>query len=161
MYDLIKKIIAICLFGFGTITNAQNGITASGGSASGGMATVTYSIGQIAYTVNTGSNGSVTQGIQQPFEISVVTTLEAAKGVSLEISVYPNPATDYLKLKIEDYKFENLQYQLFDFSGKLLLNKKTEGVETNITLQGYMPATYFLKIVKGDVEIKIFKIIKH
>ena len=161
MNYLIKTLIVCCLLGFGTTTQAQNTIPASGGNASGGGGTISYSIGQVVYTTNTGTNGSATQGVQQPFEISVVTGIEEAKDISLEFSVYPNPATEFIRLKIKNYVIENLRYQLFDIYGNLLQNNKIEGNETNISMQSFFPATYILKVIQGNKEIKTFKIIKN
>ncbi|MEI6048762.1 MAG: hypothetical protein WCS03_07670 [Bacteroidota bacterium] len=39
-------------------------------------------------------HGSAVQGVQQPFEISMVTGIEEASGISLEVMVYPNSLTD-------------------------------------------------------------------
>jgi TRAP-type uncharacterized transport system substrate-binding protein len=41
------------------IAQAQENANTSGGVATGSGGTVAYSIGQVAYTTNTGSNGSV------------------------------------------------------------------------------------------------------
>ena len=161
MKQLIKTLITFCLFGFGTTMQAQNTIPASGGNVSGGGGTVSYSVGQVVYTTNIGSNGSVAQGVQQPFEISVVTSIEEAKGISLEIVLYPNPATDFIMLKIENCEIENLSYQLFDINGNLLLSNKVEGNETNIAMSNLVSATYFLKVTDNKKVIKTFKIIKN
>ncbi len=97
-------LVLFCLFGFGFTIQAQNTIPASGGNASGGGGTVSYSVGQIVYTTNTSvSSGSVAQGVQQPFEISVITAIEQAEDITLVCSVYPNPASDFLTLKVENY----------------------------------------------------------
>ena len=155
-------LVILCLFGFGSTTQAQNTIPASGGNASGGGGTVSYSIGQVVYITNTSiTSGSVAQGVQQPFEISVITGLEEAKDISLDFSVFPNPATDFIRLKIENYKIENLKYQLYDINGNLLQNNKVEGNETNISMQSFFPATYFLKVIQGNKVIETFKIIKN
>jgi len=157
------KLSAILLLGLGlTGLQAQTAVPATGSNASGSGGTVSYSVGQVVYTTNTGgSNGSVAQGVQQPFEISVVTGLEEAKGINLSVSAYPNPTTDFLNLKIENYDNTNLSYQLFDISGKLLETKKLEGNQTNIVMSNLVPATYFVKVTDGNKEVKTFKIIKN
>ena len=139
---------------------AQETIPATGGNASGSGGTASYSVGQVVYTTNTGTNGSVAQGVQQPFEIQVVTGIAEAKGINLEVSAYPNPTTDYLVLKVENYDKGNLLYQLFDMNGKLLENKKITGNETSIVMSNLVPATYFVKVTEGNKEIKTFKIMK-
>jgi hypothetical protein len=154
-------LVAFCLFGFGTTVQAQNSISASGGNASGSGGTVSYSVGQVVYTKYTGTNGSVAQGVQQPYEISVVTEIAEAKDISLEIEVYPNPATDFFKLRIKNYEVENLRYQLYDINGSLLKDNKVEGNETRISMQNLLPSVYFLKVTDNNKVIKTFKIIKN
>ena len=61
---------------------AQQATTASGGDASGSGGSVAHSVGQTVYTTNTGSNGSVAQGVEQPYEISITTGL-AETGINL------------------------------------------------------------------------------
>ena len=156
------KLSAVFLLGLGlTGLQAQTAVPATGGNASGSGGTVNYSVGQVVYTTNTGgSNGTVAQGVQQPFEISVVTGLDEAKGINLAVSAYPNPTTDFLNLKVENYDNTNLSYKLFDISGKLLETKKITGNETSIVMSNLVPATYFIKVTEGNKEIKTFKIIK-
>lgn len=155
------KFSVVLLLGLGfTGLHAQEAITTSGGNGSGGGGSVSYTIGQIVYTTNTGSNGTVAQGVQQPFEISVVTAVEEAKDISLDFVVYPNPATDFVILKTGSYEADNLSYQLFDIRGHLLENNKIQGIETNISMQNRLPSIYFLKVIDTNKVIKIFKIIK-
>lgn len=150
------------LFGLGlTVTNAQQSANASGGKASGSGGTATYSVGQVVYTTATGSNGSVAQGVQQPFEISVVLGLEEAENISLNLMAYPNPATDRLTLKVDNYDGANLSFQLFDLTGKLLHNVKVKSNETVINMQDYQFGVYFLKVFNTNKEIKTFKILKN
>lgn len=144
-----------------TATFAQKSILASGGNISGSGGSVGYSVGQFVYTTLSGTNGSVAQGIQQPYEISVVLGVENAKMINLVFSVYPNPATDYVKLKVDNYKLENLNYQLYDTNTKLLESKKVSGNETLISLENLVPAVYFIKVIQNNNEVKIFKIIKN
>ncbi len=157
----IKLISTVLLITLMFELHAQEAIPASGGNASGSGGSVSYSVGQVVYSTNTGINGSEAQGVQQPFEISVVTGLEEAKGINLVVSAYPNPTTEFVKLKVESEKLKDLSYQLYDMNGKLLECKKVEGNETNIVMSNLVPATYFLKVIQDNKEIKTFKIIKN
>lgn len=161
MKKALIALIAFCIFGFGTAIHAQNVVPVSGGNASGSGGSMSYTIGQVVYTTNTGTNGSAAQGVQQPYEISIVTGIEEALGISLEIMVYPNPATDLIKLKIENYEMQNLRYQLYDINGSLLQDSKIENSETSITINNLVSATYFLKVTDNNKVIKTFKIIKN
>ena len=156
------KLSAVLLLGLGlTGLQAQESVNATGGNASGGGGSVSYSVGQVVYTTNTGTNGSVAQGVQQPYEISVVTGIEEAEGIYLSVTAYPNPTTDYLTLRIDEFEISNLSYQLYDMNGKLLQNEKIAGNQTSIVMSNLVPATYFVKVVQGNREIKTFKIIKN
>lgn len=156
------KLSAVLLLGLGlTGLQAQESVNATGGNASGGGGSVSYSVGQVVYTTNTGTNGSVAQGVQQPYEISVVTAIEEAKGINLLISAYPNPTTDYLTLEVKDFELTNLSFQLYDINGKLLQSEKITGNQTSIVMSNLVPATYFVKVIQGNKEVKTFKIIKN
>lgn len=160
-----KLLTAVILLGLGGLTSlqAQEAVTTAGGEASsGGGGTASYSIGQVIYTTNTGTNGnSVAQGVQQPYEISVVTGIAEAKGISLNVSAYPNPTTDYLTVKVESYETANLNFQLYDINGKLLQSVKATGLETQIETSQLVPANYFVKVLDHNKIIKTFKIIKN
>ena len=160
------KLITLFLFGIGlTGLKAQEAIPTSGGNASGSGGSVSYSVGEVVYTTNIGSNGSEAQGVQQPYEISVVNGLEEAEGIHLNFTTYPNPTKDFLTLKVENYDKENLSYNLYDINGKLLTNKILSGNETIISMENFVPATYFLKVLQskqGSIQvIKTFKIVKN
>ena len=155
------KLSAILLLGLGlTGLQAQESVNATGGDSSGSGGSASYSVGQVIYTTNTGTNGSVAQGVQQPFEISVVTGLEEAKGINLSVSAYPNPTTDFLTLEVKEFDISNLNFQLYEMSGKLLQSKKITSNQTNIVMSNLVPATYFIKVIQGNKEVKTFKIIK-
>jgi hypothetical protein len=140
---------------------AQQAISASGGNGSGSGGSVSYTVGQVVYSTNTGTNRVISEGVQQPFEISIATGIEEAIGITLEIAVYPNPATDFVILKIENYDLQNLNYYLYNNNGILLDNSKILSGETNIQMNTMLPATYFLKVTDGNKVVKTFKIIKN
>jgi len=158
------KLSAVFLLGIGlTGLQAQEAIPATGGNASGSVGSANYSVGQVVYTTNTGTTGSVAQGVQQPYEISVVTGLEEAKGINLMVLAYPNPTTDFLNLKVDastTLSIQSMSYQLFDSSGKLLENKKLTSNETTITMENRLAGTYYVKVMQDNKEVKTFKIIK-
>jgi len=159
------KLSAVFLLGLGlTALHAQEAVTATGGNASGSGGSSSYSVGQVVYTTNIGTTGSVAEGVQQPFEISVVSGIEDIKEINLLVSAYPNPATELLTLKIDvssTLSIQSISYQFVDISGKLLESKKVTGNETSIVMSNLVPATYFLKVIEGNKEVKTFKIIKN
>ena len=160
----IKTIIFGCwILGFGlTNLKAQSNTVAAGGQANGVGGTASYSIGQVDYNTAPGSGGTVTQGLQQPYEILVISGIEQTS-INLFASIYPNPTAEFvtLTLKVESNKIENYTYQLYDLQGKLLVNNKVEGNQTTISMAGLVNATYFIKVLNNNKEVKQFKIIKN
>ncbi len=96
-----------------TELQAQETIPASGGDANGVGGSVSYTVGQLVYTSITGTENSMEQGVQQPYEISVIIGIDEGNVDYIEFNVYPNPVTDYLQLKVSEDRFENLSYQLY------------------------------------------------
>lgn len=140
--------------------HAQETIPAAGGDASGSEGSASYSIGQTVYTTIAGTNGTAAQGVQQPYEISIISEVVETTGINLLISVYPNPVTKFLILKIPEFDQVNLWYELYDIDGQLLENKRIITDETVISMNNLVSSAYLLKIINGDQELKSFKIIK-
>lgn len=159
MKKLEVATILILAFSLSTVS-AQESFNATGGNASGEGGSANYSVGQIIYTTHTGANGSVTQGVQQPYEISVVTAIDEAKSINLSVSAYPNPTTDYLTLSIDELEISTMSYHVYDVTGKLIQSEKITGNHTTIGMNNLVPATYFVKVIQGNQEVKTFKIIK-
>ena len=155
-----KLIIMFSLISAITGVKAQQGFTAAGGGASGSGGNAAYSVGQIVYTTNTGAGGSVAQGVQQPYEISIVLGLEDHQ-ISLNMKVYPNPTSDFLILNVGNFELSTLNFELFDVSGKLLESKKITSITETISMENLPSSTYFLKITSNNEEVKTFKIIKN
>jgi hypothetical protein len=155
----MKKLFLIGAFLTINQINAQESVSSSGGNSSGSSGNVSYSVGQIFYTTVNGTTAYLSQGVEQPLEIQTVLGLDNFN-VSLELSVYPNPTTDIIYLKVKESSFESLQYQLFDINGRLIENNKISENSTIIQMDTYPEAIYLLKVIDNNKEVKTFKIIK-
>ena len=158
MKHFAKVLISFCLFGYGTIIQAQHSLSAAGGDA-GAAYTVSFTVGQVLYATF-GTTETVNQGVQGPYEISVITGESENSEIFLEASVYPNPTTGYLNLKIKGYETDDLGFRLIDMNGNLFQAGKVEGNETLIQMGNIKSGTYLLKITENNKEVKTFKIIK-
>jgi hypothetical protein len=158
-----KRILSILfLGGFWIVAvQGQETILATGGNANGIGGSVSYTIGQSAFEAFKGTNGSVVQGVQQPYEISVLTGIENTKEIDLKCIVYPNPTRSVIKLLIESSELEKMRFQLFDINGIIIRDKKVENKETEISMDNLVPSTYFLRVINDKQEVKTFKIIKN
>ena len=158
MRTLHYFIICIC---FSINLSAQQANVCSGGNASGTGGTASYSLGQVNYTINTSTTGSVSQGVQLPYEIFALTGVDEAKKLNINLIVFPNPTVDYLILRVESTLTKNLSYQLFDNDGKEITSQKLDGATTKVEMNNYAAALYFLTVTENKTIIKTFKIIKN
>ena len=137
---------------------AQESLAASGGDASGDGGSVAYSIGQVAYSTNNAITGTVSQGVQHPYEIITVGIKETELNISLLI--FPNPTADNLTLQVEDYNNERLSFQLLDIQGKLLGSDAITTSNTQINLSDLSAGTYLINIIQENRNAQSFIIIK-
>ena len=142
-----------------SFAQAQESANASGGDATGSGGTVAYSVGQVVYTTNTGSTGSLAQGVQQAYVILNLGINETAMNMTL--TAFPNPTAENLTLQISDYNNEKLAYQLFDMQGKLVSNGQIVAQQTFINMNSLPTATYFVYVVNQENQkVQSFKIVK-
>lgn len=171
----LRSFLIVTGFWAGTVFNsgAQETIPAAGGTATGQGGSVSFSVGQVVYNFLSGQEQSVIQGVQQPYEISVVTSADEIPFSGIDVQAYPNPASDFVTLRIEsglNDHYQILTYELFDMTGQVLEKKTISADLTNIPMVHLAPATYLLKVYNSSgtrssesnpsLNSKIFKIIK-
>jgi hypothetical protein len=156
-YKTIFSSAFLLVLGLGV--SAQEGTLSAGSEASGSGGSQSYSLGQVVYSSFQGSGGSVSQGLQQAYQITV-SVGEDLEYISLEVLPYPNPTTDYLYLKVESELPPRLRYQLFDAHGKLLGSGDATS-NSQIEMQAFAKGVYFLNIQDKQQIVKSFQIIKN
>ena len=153
------RLLAACL-SWASLAQAQQSINASGGNAVGVGGTASYSVGQMPYTTETSSTGSLSQGVQHAYEILTVGVQETLPVIS--IRVYPNPTIDNLTLAVSDIGKQKLSYQLCDLQGKLINSGSLAAPQTQLITSGLAPASYFLHVLNSENKIvQSFQIIKY
>lgn len=85
----------------------------------------------------TGGNYSDTCGV-------IIGQSEISRSKS-EIFLFPNPATEILTIAFSAEK-QNVHYEIFDLTGKMVERSKIIFAEQNISLKNYSPGIYLLKI---------------
>lgn len=139
---------------------AQSSVVASGVDAEGNGGSVSYSVGQVDYIKSEGANGTVSAGVQQPLEISIITGVDN-NYINLSLSVFPNPTTDHLTLEVVEGELRLMNYELIDVAGNTILGGELIDHKTEVTMNNLKSATYLLKVSNDTKVIKTFKIIKN
>ena len=137
---------------------AQSAIVPTGGTASGNGGTVTYTVGQIAVQTNSDGTTSISEGVQQPFEISVV-GVDEHPDITLTAKLYPNPTLSTCNLQCESWQKLD-EVRIYDANGKYLFRKKIEGSLTEMDFSSYAPGTYFVNVYSDKQTLKTFKVVK-
>ncbi len=152
-------LLFLFIFSFTSNVSAQQSANTSGKNVSQNNTSISYSIGEVYYNTTTTSNSAITQGIQQPYEIYLISGIGNEKDVQL-ITAFPNPTSSTIKIVTQDIKVNGLNYKLYDLLGKEILSGDITSNQTEIDLNNLMPAVYFIKVFRYNSTIKYFKIIK-
>lgn len=142
-----------------TTVAAQESSNSAGGNAMGFGGNIAYSIGQIFYTANSGNGGLVSQGVQHAYNIIMVSDVDIPSSVIL--TVYPNPADEYINLKLNGNYKEKLAFRLIDIQGKLLVTGDLHEGEARISTVNFPESAYYIILFDqlGAI-VKSFKFIK-
>ena len=154
-----KTVLTTSCLLLGAFVFGQTSMNASGGSISNATGSISYSIGQVAYQSTSNTSGSVSQGVQQAYEISTL-SLEENK-FNFTLTAFPNPTKENLNLRVGNFNQEKLAYKLLDLEGKVISEASMHSEETTIDMQQLPTATYFVEVHNEGKKVQTFKIIKN
>ena len=160
----MKRLILTVVLGFALIgANAQTAspelLSPAGDSFNNTSYQLDWSIGECITATHSEGDYVLTQGFHQStYAITAIKDLRA----DINMSVYPNPTTDFISLKVESSKAEGMQYTITDFSGKVLQTSNLKSDIEQINFSNYANGVYFLSVKQENNQlIKSFKIIKN
>ena len=156
IYILSKSVILFLTNGL----VAQVSNNCSGGNLNGSNGSISYSIGQVCYTSDSNTFGTVSKGVQQAFEVYSLNLDESNKS---NISVFPNPTIQEINLCLNQVNSINstFSYELYDANGKLIESDIIHSNYTCIQFKNHSTGTYFLKVFQENALIQNFKLIKN
>ena len=151
--------LLLCFYFVSVNCFSQESVHTLGHDASGAGGSAAYSVGQVAYTSVSTSNGSVAQGVQQAYEIFSVGKIETIEKYSF--SIFPIPTSNALNLKISGKSSATHTYQLADMNGRVLIAETIYSDNAFIDISLFPPSVYLLTIFEGgNRKVQSFKIIK-
>jgi len=106
-------------------------------------------------TVDTLNNVSV----NQPLEITEGQTLSTEIYSLDQITVFPNPADNYITIK-SDYNLEDAIISLFDLNGRRVLNYKNSSNNNIVDISSLSDGEYVLRIILSEGGIYSTKVLK-
>lgn len=156
-----RKLFAFGLLIFLSVNlYSQQVISSAGTTVKNATLELSWTVGEPVIETFTGTSNILTQGFHQTR--LVVTTVDPVEFPGLSLIVYPNPVSSTLRLEIKGEMTNNISYCLFDFNGKLMLNKQVENLPELINMEIYAPGAYLLKVFREtDLPLRTFKIVKN
>ena len=133
-------------------------IGTDGGYAGNNQFSLSYTIGEIVTELGNDpvNNIDLTQGFQQAY-ISIVSTENHI--ADIDISVFPNPAVNYLNVNISDLS-KVKTYAMYDMSGKLLLQQEIISNQFEISFSNFSSGNYLLIFKNDQQKLKTLKVQK-
>ncbi len=158
-----RLLILVLLFQAAWTSNIQaqllQVIASSGGICQEDEINMTWTLGETVIATLSAADNILTQGFQQPG--IVVTAVKSLEGLPYTVEAYPNPTDDLLLIQLKNAEVQYFKYLFYDMNGKVLEQKKPESNITAINMKNYPAGLYLLRVMKSEMEIKTFEIIKH
>ena len=137
------------MFGIGLsaqVSMYKTSLAPSGGSASNGTVQMVYTAGENFVREADVSTTHLSEGFIGP---DLVTFMNVKNYAPLEgVRIYPNPVKDYLHIGFENQT--HYVIRLYDMSGKLILERQTDGRDIQLDLRNLHSGLYLLGITAPD-----------
>ena len=154
---LMIPFVLPCLEGHSQIK--EQVVATSGGTGQHGDTFIEWTLGEPVIATLSADGNILTQGFQQPG--IMVTVVKSLEGLPYTVEAYPNPTDDLLLIQLKNAEVQYFKYLFYDMNGKVLEQKKPESNITAINMKNYPAGVYLLRVMKSEMEIKTFEIIKH
>lgn len=124
---------------------------------------ISWTMGEVAYATLSSTDYILTQGFQQGNLFT--TSVEKPTNPVNDIAIYPNPAKNFIKVKIEIANIAGkATFELYDITGRKVISKDMavdQSVPVELNLSEIRPGIYLLKVTpEGDNLNRIVKLIK-
>ena len=156
MFKICNTFILIVTFALSL--QAQKNIISAGGNSTGTGGNVSFSIGQIDYLYNSNGSFSVSQGLQQVYNLTLTSVRNNFVEDDRNINIYPNPTRDGIYISFQ--KYNEASYVIYDLTGNLISNNIIENASTYISLNQLPAATYIILITQTKMQQKSYQIVK-
>lgn len=159
---LFRRTLALAASGFLLpALMAQADLVSAGGDGASGGNSISFSLGQAFAAVTDAADGSVYQGVQQPYELFVV-SLDREPGPELALRLFPNPTAGWLVLEYPEHLpvEQGWRYELRDIRGRSLDARDLAGPRTEILMMHQPPGAYVLSVFRQQERLQSFQVIK-
>jgi hypothetical protein len=121
-----------------------------------------WSQGETFASVNLSDNFLGDQPLLQP-EITVISSERFGKP-GFQVKVYPNPATDFIRVEWRTDVQTEVNVELYDLVGRMVTQRRSDNQVNNIRIdmEPFQKSAYLVKIYTSDGEYsRTFRIVKN
>ncbi len=140
-------------------SEAQQVVLAAGSDAVGSNGSVTWSVGQTAFSSLVTEDFSILEGVQQPFEFQYHIGVFDPQ-IALKYQAFPNPFDGIITLCIDHHTLAGYRYELRDMKATLLASEIVRQKDTPISMEKNSSSIYLLTIFRDDHPVQTIRIIK-
>jgi hypothetical protein len=152
----MKSLLFTILLLFSIVSIGQQSVVASGGDATGSSGSISYSIGQIAYTHSPA--GNLNEGVQQPFEIFITSVDDSFN--EFQLNLYPNPTSQELIIEMKNYT-DGISASIYDTECGLVHEIDLHSAVTSIQVSDWAAASYFIRLTDKAGHSAGYQVVKH
>lgn len=156
---ILFSLIAFSLSVFSQNTS-QNVISSAGDYHKDAGFSVSWTVGETAINTLKSTNIIVTQGFQQ--SKFTVSKIEENISNNFDVKIYPNPASDFIKVIVNTNNNIDLLVRIIDISGHTIKQTEIKDIKSNnIDIRDLSGSVYFIKVInKTDNTYNTYKLIK-
>lgn len=158
--QIILSSFLVFLFSNSNVLICQQAVTASGGDVTSSGGSISYTVGQVAYSFSSNLSTEVSEGVQQAFEISTVTYIEPFSNTEVFISIFPNPTTSNITIRVSGEYFRPMRYNLVNTTGQSILTGEINSSSFEIKTENLPASVYILHLIQNESQITTQRIIK-
>ncbi len=159
-----RYILVFCtaLFALSLSGQKQEVIASAGGYNSAGGISISWTLGETIIPTfkdnPTNPTLILTHGFQQQL---IVTTIEENLLELVNVTIFPNPASEILNIRFEVPLDGEVDLYLLNQQGSLVLTGVIEAttVEKQVSMQEFPAGVYFIRLIKGKLS-NVYKVVK-
>jgi len=152
----------------GTMSYAQSiapqSVNSSGTKMSQTNGSLSFTVGELVVLSQTDSQGNTLGGGFTAGATLTTVSIQETDASVLDLSVFPNPTSDLVNIRINHSRIEQVVISITDLQGKEVYNGRHAGVSNTIGINtsAYASGTYVLSLKNNNNQVLgTYKIIKN
>jgi hypothetical protein len=155
LFSLIVGFLFLTIVVHGQQLRLEPTVIASAGgyaTSENGNISLSWTLGELAVSTLYGNNLILTQGFQQPFSLG--TSINLNTSIDWNITAYPNPVEDQLKIRFDLQTNNHFWIEIQDVTGRTIELNQHKDIQSGdiitVDMSDYMYGVYFFKVYTPD-----------